>query len=85
MVHEIRESFLAQNNKDLVNNRDILKVYGIVHEQAKKVESDILGITIGDAKGFGMGKKGTDIQTYENFQLLTAKKCIGAPKQLTGK
>lgn len=72
MLHEIWESFLAQNDKDLKGDRDTDKVYSKVHGEATKVEGDMLGITIGDGKMFDKG--GMSGQSYENFTTSDGKK-----------
>ena len=63
MLHEIWESFLAQNN-DSYKDKDHLEVYKIVHKEAKKVAGDVLGINIGDDAATN---DGSTIVVHQNF------------------
>lgn len=73
LLHEIWESFLAQNDKSL-KGKDTDEVFNKVHSEAKRVEGDMLGIKIGDERSFGSGPGGMNINTYENFTTGDGKK-----------
>jgi len=64
MLHEIWESFLAQNNKEYQQGTQE-QVYDMVHKEAKKVEGDVLGIKINTEGGVVNGSHNGEV--YENF------------------
>ncbi len=65
VLHEIWESYLAQNDKSSKNKKHE-DVYDDVHPQALKVEEDILGIKIGTEGGV-VDDKSKNGEIYENF------------------
>ncbi len=67
VVHEIWESFLAQNDPKY-KGENHQSTYNNVHPEAKKVEGDINGIKIGDDTGvLKPSSSGVYGEAYENF------------------
>ena len=64
IAHEIWESYLAQNN-DKYKGMSTEQIYNDVHQQAKKVEGDILGVQIG--KDASYNTSALNVQGITNF------------------
>ena len=64
VLHEIWESYLAQNNKNYQKGTHE-QVYGKVHKEALKVEGDVLGVKLGTEGGVVNNSYNGEV--YQNF------------------
>ncbi|MCG2618163.1 RHS repeat-associated core domain-containing protein [Terrimonas sp. NA20] len=75
MLHEIWESFAAQNTPAYRKMENHKELYEIVHKVAKDIEGIVNGIKIGDDKGvLKINREGIEGVAYENFTTKDGKK-----------